>query len=93
MQKLLFATAATVGLAVAISAATPAFADPYWDDGVGVHVGPFGLGVGPRYGWHDHDYGWRGRSAYDYGYSCHMVRERIDTPSGRVIFRAHRVCD
>jgi hypothetical protein len=48
--------------------------------GVGVAVGPFGYGVGPRYGWRH------------YAYDCPLVRERIVTPSGRVIFRVHREC-
>ena len=49
-------------------------------------VGPFGVGVGPRYGWHD------GRYAYGYG-DCRIVRERIVTPSGRVITERRRVCN
>jgi hypothetical protein len=88
MRKLLFATAATVALAVAAPASAQVYSD--WDGGVGVHVGPFGFGLGPRYGWDD---GWRGRYAYGYAYGCHLVRERIVTPYGNVVFRTHRVCD
>jgi hypothetical protein len=48
--------------------------------------------VGPRYGWRDHWRGhdWRG----DYAYApCRTVRERVRTPSGRLIIRTHRDCD
>jgi len=80
MKKLLFAAAATVALV----ATTPALAG-----GVGVRVGPVGAGVGPSY-----DRGWRHRDHYGYGAAeCRTVRERIETPSGRVIFRTHRTCD
>ena len=88
MNKLLFAAVAatTLGLAAPASAQFFVGADP---GGVGVQVGPLGAGVGPRfYGdrWH------RGYGAYAYG-DCRVVRERIVTPRGRVIFRTHRVCD
>lgn len=84
MRKLLFATAAAAALVAAIPAsAQVVYADP--EPGVGVQVGPFGFGVGPRYGWH--------RYGYDgYAYDCPLVRERIVTPGGRVIFRMHREC-
>jgi hypothetical protein len=85
MNKLLFA-ATTAALLVA---AVPASAQLYFGadrGGVGVQVGPFGAGVGPRYGYDD-GYG------YAYGPDCPLVRERIVTPSGQVIFRTHRVCD
>jgi len=91
MKTLLAATALTA----ALIAATPASAQFYagaGPGGVGVEVGPFGVGVGPRY-----DY-WRGRpytdGYYAYGSAdCRVVRERIETPSGRVIFRTRRICD
>jgi hypothetical protein len=81
-------------VAGALLVAGPASADFYagaGPDGVGVQVGPFGVGVGPRFGWHDRHY-------YDHGYyaygaaDCRIVRERIVTPSGRVIIRRHREC-
>ena len=86
MKKLLFAAAATVALV----ATTPALAG-----GVGVRVGPLGAGVGPSYDrGYDRDSGWRHRERYGYGgASCRTVRERIETPSGRVIFKTHRTCD
>jgi hypothetical protein len=84
MRKLLVAAAA----AGALFAAVPASAQVYYDEPgwAGVQVGPFGFGVGPRYGWRDHGY-------YAYGGDCRTVRERIVTDSGRVIFRTHRTCD
>jgi hypothetical protein len=86
MKKLLIGAVAATGLAIASVPASAQFyagADP---GGVGVQVGPFGVGVGPRYGWHD------GRYAYGYG-DCRIVRERIVTPSGRVITERRRICD
>jgi hypothetical protein len=90
MRALLFAAAATVALGIA----APASAQVYFgagSNGAGVGIGPLGFGVGPRYGRHDHwrhDH-WRGAYAYD----CSVMRERVVTPSGRVIFRSHRECD
>src|SRR5438105_1563381 len=84
MRKLLVAAAA----AAALVAAVPASAQVYYDDPgwAGVQVGPFGFGVGPRYGWRDHAY-------HAYAADCPLVRERIVTASCRVIFRTHRACD
>jgi len=88
MKKLLIGAVAATGLAIASVPASAQFyagADP---GGVGVQVGPFGVGVGPRYshGWHGHDH-------YAYGYgNCRIVRERSVTPSGRVIVERRRVC-
>jgi hypothetical protein len=66
-------------------------ADPW---GTGAQVGPFGFGVGPRYErpyWRE---GYRDRGAYAYAPGdCRRIRERIITPSGRVIYRVHRDCD
>jgi hypothetical protein len=92
MRKLLFAAAAAAALVAAVPASAQVYmgADP---GGAGVQVGPFGFGVGPRY-----DY-WRDRDAYRdpdayyaYGAECPLVRERVVTPSGRVIIRTHREC-
>ena len=90
MKKLLIAAFAVAALAWT---AAPASADYYVDPapGVGVQIGPFGVGVGPAYGWHDPYWG-RGHYAYGYG-GCRVVRERIVTPSGRVIFEHRRICD
>jgi hypothetical protein len=85
MRKLLSVAA----VAVALCAAAPANAQVYVGadpGGVGVQVGPFGVGVGPnwryRHGWHDAYYS-----------DCRSVRERIVTPSGNVIYQSRRVCD
>jgi hypothetical protein len=93
VKRLLFAATA----AVALAAAAPASAQVYLgadSGGAGVRVGPFGLGVGPDYGWRD-PY-WRGHDAYAYrayGPECRVIQQRVVTPGGRVIFRTHRVCD
>jgi hypothetical protein len=77
MRKLLFATAATL----AIAAAAPASAQVYFGRH-GVQVGPLRLGEPYRDRWRR-----------DYAYDCPLVRERIVTPSGRVVYRTHRECD
>lgn len=50
---------------------------------------------GPIYGsqrWHYR--GWRaGHDAYAYAGDCRVIRQRIETPSGRMIYRSRRVCD
>ncbi len=68
MKRLLFAAVAFAALV----AAAPASAG-----GVGVRVGPLGVGVGPSYDpyWRDHHYGY---GAAD----CRVFRERI----GRFFF-------
>jgi hypothetical protein len=91
MKKRLFALAAATALGVAALGATPASAQVYLGadpGGAGVQVGPFGFGVGPDYWGYRH---YDGR--YAYGDDCRPIRERIVTPSGRVIFRTHEVCD
>jgi hypothetical protein len=80
MRHILLAAAAATALAVA---AVPASAQ------VRFGAGPGGveIGVGHDRGWHR---GW-----HDYGYArdCRVTRERIVTPSGRVIYRTNRDCD
>ena len=89
MKKLLFAAAATAALV----AAAPASAEVYFG------AGPYGgieLGVGPRDGWREHgwrEHGWREHWHGAYAYDCPVTRERIVTPSGRVIIRTRRDCD
>jgi len=79
MRKLLFATAAAAALVAAVPAsAQVVYADP--DPGIGLQIGPFGFGVGPRYGWHR------------YAYDCPLVREQIVTADGRAIYRTHHAC-
>ena len=68
---------------VGAAALTPANAQ-----GVDVHVGPVGAGVGVgHYGYH-HGY----RHNYGYASDCRVIRQRTETPSGRVIVRTRRVC-
>jgi hypothetical protein len=83
MRQLLF-TAAAIGTLVA---AAPASAQVSF----GVDRGGVEFGVGPRHDWRDHD--WRGRRDYDYARDCRVIRERVETPSGRVIYRTRRECD
>jgi hypothetical protein len=47
--------------------------------GVGVQVGPVGVGVGVGPYWDARD--------------CRVIRERIETPSGRMIVQTRRICD
>ena len=89
MRNLLLAVATGALLVAAVPASAQVYmgADP---GGAGVQVGPFGFGAGPRYGYDR----WRGGDEY-YAYGaadCPLVRERIVTPSGRVIIRTHRSC-
>jgi hypothetical protein len=90
MKKLLIAASA-----VAMIAATAPASAEFWagadPGGVGVQVGPLGVGVGPRFGWRDRYYT-DGYHAYGRG-ECRIVRERVETPSGRMIVRTHRICD
>jgi hypothetical protein len=82
MRQLLLAAVA-IGTLVA---AAPASAQISF----GVDRGGVEFGVGPRHDWRDRDRGWR-----DYGYArdCRVIRERVETPSGRVIYRTRRECD
>ena len=73
-------------LMFALAAVAPlALVTPAPAQDVGVRVGPLEFGAGPGY---DHD--WRYRHYYG---DCRVTRERVITPSGREIFRTHRVCD
>jgi hypothetical protein len=50
------------------------------------------VGVGPRFS----DDGYYHRRGYDtnayYGGDCRLIRSRVVTPSGRVVFRTRQVC-
>jgi hypothetical protein len=81
MRKLLFAAAATTALV----AAAPAFAAPNTDPDGGYDYGPMGQCFDARACGH-------GRSAFGFAPSCSMVRERVVTDSGHIIFKRHRVC-
>jgi hypothetical protein len=99
MRRLLFAAAAT--LVAAVPASAQVLVDPgsigvqrevpavvlVKDDDPrgGYDYGPMGQCFDPRVCGH-------GRGAYAFAYSCPMVRERLVTANGNVIFRRHRVC-
>jgi hypothetical protein len=67
---------------------------------VSIGAGPVGVEIGgPHHYYRDRDEDWRWRHRRDFGVraynsygDCRVVRERIETPSGRVIFRTHRSC-
>jgi hypothetical protein len=101
MKQLLLAAAAAATLTVAAVPASAQFyagADP---GGVGVQVGPFGVGVGPAYGWHDHmiltgaaiAMPMREGDRYAYAGDCRVIQERTITPNRRAIYTTRRVCD
>ena len=83
MKKFLLIEAASLTLAATV----PASAQVYFG------AGPGGVGVGvgdPDYGWR-HRY-WRDSYAFDRD-DCRVIRERVVTPSGRVIYRSRHICD
>jgi len=92
MRNLLMAAATGALLVAAVPASAQVYmgADP---GGAGVQVGPFGFGVGPRYGYGGAGprYGY-GDEYYAYGADCPLVKERIVTADGRRIIRTHRSC-
>ena len=95
MKKLLVIAAVAASALVAAPASAQFWAGAD-EAGVGVQVGPVGVGVGPRFGWHEpyyHDryYGHPGYRAYGAG-DCRVIRERIVTPCGRVIITTRREC-
>jgi hypothetical protein len=91
MRTLLFAAAAAGALVAAVPASAQVYVGPDPWGGAGVQVGPFGFGVGPRY---DYRYRGYGPDYYAYGAAdCRVVRERVVTPSGRMIIKTRRVCD
>ncbi len=72
-----------------LGASVPASAQVYF----GAGPGGVGVGVGDPY---YNDWGWRHRHHYwrgDYASDCRVIRERIVTPSGRVIYRSRQICD
>jgi hypothetical protein len=93
VKRLLFvvAAAATLGLAAPASAQVFMGAD---SGGVGVQLGPLGVGVGPRFSddrYYRHHGDYYDANAY-YGGDCRLVRSRYVTPRGRVAFRTRRIC-
>lgn len=89
MKKLLISAAAAGLLIAAVVPASAQFyagADP---NGVGIQLGPLGVGVGPGYGWRGNYWG---DDRYAYAGNCQLIRERTVTPSGQVIFTTRRAC-
>ena len=82
MRKTIFALMATGAVMVAMPAWSQ---DVYVSPGRGVGVG---VDVGPRY---DSDSRYRHRYGVARG-ECRVTRERIETPSGKVIFKTKREC-
>jgi hypothetical protein len=73
-----------------MSVAVVTVAAPAWSQDVYVGPGRGGVevGVGPRY-----DGDWRYRHRYGVARDeCRVTRERIETPSGRVIVKTKREC-
>jgi hypothetical protein len=64
---------------------------------VAIGAGPVGVEIGGHRHYRDDDWRWRHhrdfgvRSYNSYG-DCRVVRERIETPSGRVIVKTRRSC-
>jgi hypothetical protein len=80
MRKLLFGLVPLAAVMVAVPAQSQVYVSP----GAGVEVD-----VGRRH----NDDDWRYRHRYDRSYDqCRVVRERIETPSGRVIYKTRREC-
>ena len=82
--RLLMSLTGAALLTLAVS--SPASAQVYFGagpGGVGVEIGD------PDYGWRHRHYRWRDHYASD----CRVIRERIVTPSGRVIYRSRQICD
>ena len=97
MRKILFVMAAAATLCVAAPVGAQVFigADA---GGAGVQLGPVGIGVGPRFS-NDAYYrrdGYEANAYYNgngsYGGDCRMVRSRVRTPSGHVVYRTRRIC-
>ena len=90
MNKLVFGLVASVLLVVAAPASAQVFigAD---SGGAGVQLGPVGVGVGPRFSDDRYYRGGYDANAY-YSGDCRLIRSRVVTPSGRVVFRTRQVC-
>jgi hypothetical protein len=91
MSKLLFVLIVSALIASAAPSSAQVFigAD---SGGAGVQVGPVGAGVGPRFS-NDDYYHRRGyhANAY-YGGNCRLIRSRVLTSSGRVVYRSRQIC-
>ena len=71
-----------------MSVAAVVVAAPAWSQDVYVGTRGVGVDVGPR-----HEGDWRYRHRYGAARDeCRVIRERIETPSGRVIIKTRREC-
>jgi hypothetical protein len=95
MRKIILATLAAAAVLTAVPASAQIFMGA-GRGGAGVQVGPFGIGVGPRYGYRNYDNDYDNSYAYGgnyaYGGGCQLVRERFVTPRGHVVYRTRRAC-
>lgn len=91
MRKLLTVAAA---LAALFTAPHIAAAKDFSSSGEyhgGSKIGPLGQCFDPNgCGRHQDIYGNYGRTSY--GQSCQVIRERVVTPKGNVVYRRHRAC-
>lgn len=92
MNKLIFGLVAATVLVVATAPVNAQVFIGADSRSAGVQLGPVGVGVGPRFS----DDGYYHRRGYDanayYGGDCRLIRSRVVTPSGRVVFRTRQVC-
>ena len=79
MRKVILGLSSVAALMVAV----PAQSQVYVEGGRG------GVAVGVD---RDHDWRWRHRHFRGAYGECRVTRERIETPSGRVIIKTHREC-
>ena len=79
MRRMLFGLMSVA----ALLATAPAWSQVTVDPGRGT------VDVGPR---HDRDWNDHGTVGLGPRENCHTVRERIETPDGRVIYRSRREC-
>ena len=82
MRKVILGLSSVAALMVAVPAA---------QSQVYVEGGRGGVAVGVDRD-HDHDWRWRHRHFRGAYGECRVIRERIETPSGRVIIKTRREC-
>lgn len=80
MRRMLFGLMSVA----ALLATTPA-----WSQNVTVDPGRGSVDVGPR---HERDWNDRGTVGLGPRENCRTIRERVETPDGRVIYHSRREC-
>jgi hypothetical protein len=84
MRKILIVATTAVSLVAVI----PAYAgSDNTEPRGGIDIGPMGQCFDVRACGHP------GREAYGLARGCQMIRERMTTDNGRVIYKRHRVCN